>query len=58
LIAEKQRFLVSMSEGGGGELGNKKELLEGEARNGDVSAELGELVLVGRADLLDDAVKA
>jgi hypothetical protein len=58
LIAEKRGFLVSVSEGGGSELGNEEEVLERKTCERDVPSELGEVVLVGLADFLDDAVKA
>jgi hypothetical protein len=58
LIAEKQGFLDSVSESGGSELRNEEEVLESESRECDVPAELGEVVLVGLTDLLDDAVQA
>jgi hypothetical protein len=41
LIAEKQGFLVSVSESGGGELGNEEEVLERETCECNVPAELG-----------------
>lgn len=40
-----------------GELRNKEQVLEGESCDCDVPTELGEVVLVGLTDLLDDAVK-
>ena len=41
-----------MSESGGSELRYEKEVLERESGDGDVAARLGEVVLVGPADLL------
>lgn len=47
-----------MSESSARELRDEEKVLEGEACNRDVSSELGQVVLVGLADLLDDAVQA
>jgi hypothetical protein len=58
LIAEKQGFLVSVSESGGSELRDEEKVLERKTCECNVTAELCEVVLVGLADLLDDAVKA
>jgi len=57
LIAEKQGFLRSVSENCG-ELRDEEEVLECESGDSDVAAKFGEVVLVGVADLLDDAVQA
>ena len=57
LIAEKQGFFRSVDESGCGELGHEEEVLESKSGDSDVATELGEVVLVGLADLLDDAVK-
>lgn len=46
-----------MSESCAGELRNEEEILEREPRNGGVSSELGQVVLVGLPDLFDDAVQ-
>jgi transposase len=45
LIAEKQGFLVSVSESGAGELRDDEEVLERESGDGDMPAELGQVVL-------------
>jgi hypothetical protein len=58
LIAEKQEFLRSVCESGACELRDEEEVLEREASDGDVPSELGQVVLVGMSDLLDDPVKA
>jgi thymidylate kinase len=57
LIAEKQGFSLSMSESSNGELRHKEEVLQSESSDCDMATELSEVVLVGLADLLDDAVK-
>ena len=57
LIAEKQEFLRSVSESSARELRDEEEVLEREACNRDVSSELGQVVLVGLSDLLDDPVQ-
>jgi len=44
--------------GGGGKLRDESKLAYFQAGSGDLLSELGEVVLVGVADLLDDAVKA
>jgi hypothetical protein len=57
LIAEKQESGLSVSESGYGELWNEEQVLESESGNPVVATKLSEVVLVGLADLLDDAVK-
>ena len=47
-----------MSESGGSELRYEKTVLQRESSDCDVSAKLGQVVLVGPADLFDDPVKA
>ena len=58
LIAEKQEYLRSISEGCSGELRNEEEVLESESGDCDMATQFGEVVLVGLADLFDDPVKA
>lgn len=48
---------ASVSESSASELENEEEGLEGETCDGDVAAELGQVVLAGFADLPDDAVE-
>jgi hypothetical protein len=57
LIAEKQRFVGSVSENGSGELGHQEEVFQRESGDGDAATEFGQIVLVGLADFFDDAVK-
>jgi hypothetical protein len=57
LIAEKQGFLVSVSESGGGELLNEEEVLECKTCKRDMPAELGDVVTWRSCRFLDDAVK-
>jgi hypothetical protein len=47
-----------VSESGGSELRYEEEVLQGESGDCDVATKLGQVVLVGPADLLDDAMKA
>jgi hypothetical protein len=58
LIAEKQGFPLSMSESSSGEVRHEEEMLQGKSSNCDMTTEFSEVVLVGLADLLDDAVRA
>jgi hypothetical protein len=57
LIAEKQGYSRSVNESGTGELRDEEEMFESQSGDSDVATKLGEVVLVGLADLLDDAVK-
>jgi hypothetical protein len=47
-----------MRENGRGELRNEKEVLQSESSDSDMATELSEVVLVGLADFLNDAVEA
>ena len=58
LIAERQGYLRSVSESGGGELRNEEEVLQSETSDCDMATEVGQLVLVGLADLFDDALQS
>jgi hypothetical protein len=58
LIAEKQESGDQVGQGSGRELGNQEQVLECETGDGIVATDFSEVVLVGTAEFLDDAVQA